>query len=156
MDERTVGRTAPSSPSAILLASAGEPFDKAVIDRALTLAGKSRPVIHVMSIARMWGTALGLQHPGLRPSKQEWQAQAELVANVVKRLEREGFAAKGRVVATRNPAKAIAGEALATKAEVVVMGRRRPSLWSRLQRQDETGRVARRSRVPVEVVELDM
>jgi nucleotide-binding universal stress UspA family protein len=156
MEERTLERTAPSSPVAILLATVGEPFDRAVIDRAVALAGKSRPVIHVMSIARIWGTALGLQHPGLRPSKQEWRTQAELVAEVVKQLERKGFTAKGRVVATRNPAKAIAGEAVATKADVVVMGRRRPTLWSRLQRRDETGRVRRRSRVPVDIVELDM
>jgi nucleotide-binding universal stress UspA family protein len=156
MEERTQERTAPSSPSAILLATVGEPFDKAVIDRAVALAGKSRPVIHVMSIARMWGTALGLQHPGLRPSKQEWRTQAELVADVVKQLERKGFTAKGRVVATRNPAKAIAGEAIATKAEVVVIGRHRPTFWSRLQRRDETGRVARRTRVPVDIVQLDM
>jgi nucleotide-binding universal stress UspA family protein len=156
MEERTPERTAPSSPSAILLATVGEPFPKAVVDRAVTLAGKSRPVIHVLSIARMWGTALGLQHPGLRPSKQEWQVQAELVAEVVKQLERRGFTAKARVVATRNPAKAIASEAVATRADLVVMGRRRPTLWSRLQRKDETGRVARRSRVPVDIVQLDV
>ncbi|HXN01084.1 MAG TPA: universal stress protein [Candidatus Dormibacteraeota bacterium] len=156
MEERTIERTTPSSPSAILLATAGEPFDKAVIERAVALASKGRPMIHVLSIARIWGTALGLQHPGLRPSKQEWQTQAELVAEVVKQLERRGFTAKGRVVATRNPAKAIASEALATRADVVVMGRRRPTLWSRLQRRDETGRVARRSRVPVDIVQMDM
>jgi nucleotide-binding universal stress UspA family protein len=156
MEERTLERTAPSSPAAILLATVGEPFDRAVVERAVTLAEKSRPVIHVMSIARIWGTALGLQHPGLRPSKQEWRTQAELVADVVKQLERKGFTAKGRVVATRNPAKAIASEVVATKADVVVMGRRRATLWSRLQRRDETGRVRRRSRVPVDIVELDM
>jgi nucleotide-binding universal stress UspA family protein len=156
MEERTLERTAPSSPAAILLATVGEPFDRAVVERAVTLAEKSRPVIHVMSIARIWGTALGLQHPGLRPSKQEWRTQAELVADVVKQLERKGFTAKGRVVATRNPAKAIASEVVATKADVVVMGRRRATLWSRLQWRDETGRVRRRSRVPVDIVELDM
>jgi nucleotide-binding universal stress UspA family protein len=156
MEERTLERTAPSSPSAILVATVGEPFPKAVIERTVTLAGKSRPVIHVLSIARVWGTALGLQHHALYPSKQEWQAQAELVAAVVKQLERRGFTAKGRVVATRNPSKAIASEAVATKADLIVMGRHRPTLWSRLQRQDETGRVARRSRVPVDIVDLDM
>ena len=156
MEERSRERTAPASPSTILLATVEDPFDKAVIDRTVTLAGKSRPMIHVMSIARMWGTALGLQHPGLRPSKQEWRTQAELVADVVKQLERRGFTAKGRVVATRNPAKAIAGEALATHADLVVMGRHRPTFWSRLLRQDETGKVVRRSRVPVEIVDLDM
>jgi nucleotide-binding universal stress UspA family protein len=156
MDERGLERPAPSSPSSILLATAGEPFDKPVVDRAVTLAGKSRPAIHVLSIARIWGTALGLQHHALYPSKQEWRVQAELVAEVVKQLERKGFTAKGRVVATRNPAKAIASEAVATGADVVVMGRHRPTLWSRLQRKDETGRVARRTRVRVDIVELDM
>jgi len=156
MEERKRERTAPSSPSVILLATVGEPFDKVVVDRAVTLAGKSHPVIHVLSIARIWGTALGLQHPSLRPSKREWQVQAELVADVVKQLERRGFTSKGRVVATRNPAKAIASEAIATKADVVIMGRHRPTLWSRLQRQDETGRVARRSRIVVDIVQLDV
>src|ERR1700694_169168 len=100
MEERTIERTTPSSPSAILLATAGEPFDKAVIERAVALASKGRPMIHVLSIARIWGTALGLQHPGLRPSKQEWQEQAELVAEGGKQLDRRGFYGKGRGVDT--------------------------------------------------------
>jgi len=56
----------------------------------------------------------------------------------------------------RHPAKAIARDAMATKADLVVTSGRPTTLWSRLLLQDETGRVTRRSRVPIDVVELDM
>ena len=99
----------PSSAPSILVASTGKPIDDRVIDEAARLgrALNPRPVVQVVSIAQVFGTALGLQHPGLYPTKREWKVQADLVAAAVKALERRGFSAKGRVVGSRHPAKAI-------------------------------------------------
>lgn len=65
--------------SRILVASPlGEPFDVRVLDRAFQLVDRRRALVHVLSVARVWGTALGLQHPGLYPSRREWQQQHEI------------------------------------------------------------------------------
>jgi nucleotide-binding universal stress UspA family protein len=146
----------PSSPASILVASAGEAIDRRVIDEARRLAGTlgHRPLMHVISIARVWGTALGLQHPGLYPTKREWKAQTDIVADAVKRLERHGFTAKGRVVGSRHPAKAIANVAAAEGCSAIVIGAAPMSRWRQVLQQDETRKLVRRAKVPVRVVNV--
>jgi len=149
---------APSSTPAILVASTGEAIDRRVVDKAVDLARRlpSRPRVHVLSIARIWGTALGLQHPGLYPTRREWRAQADLVEDAVKALERRGYQAKGRVVGSRHAAKTIAKVAAAEGCAVIVIGASPVSGWRRLLRQDEAANLARRSAVPVHLVDLSM
>jgi nucleotide-binding universal stress UspA family protein len=110
--------------------------------------------MHVLSIARVWGTALGLQHPGLYPTKREWKAQTDIVADAVKRLERHGFTAKGRVVGSRHPAKAIANVAAAEGCSAIVIGAAPMSRWRQVLQQDETRKLVRRAKVPVRVVNV--
>ncbi len=149
---------APSSTHSILVASTGAAIDRRVVDRAVQLADQlpSRPVVHVLSIARIWGTALGLQNPGLYPTRKEWRVQADLVADTVKALERRGFGAKGRVVGTRHPAKTIAKVAAAEGCAAIVIGAVPTSRWRRLLGQDEADWLFRRSAVPVFVVDVSM
>jgi Domain of unknown function (DUF929) len=89
--------------SAVLLASQGLPFSTETVEAALS-AAKGR-MIRVLSTAKIYGTALGLQHPGLLPSKREQEAQREIVAAAIKQIEAAGGKAKGEVIATRDPAK---------------------------------------------------
>jgi nucleotide-binding universal stress UspA family protein len=149
---------APSSTYAIMVASIGEAIDRRVLDRAVQLAGQlpSRPVVHVLSIARVWGTALGLQNPGLYPTRKEWQAQADLVAEAVKVLKRRGFEARGRVVGSRHAAKTIEKLAVGERCEAIVIGAVPQARWRRLLRQDEADNLFRRSAVPVYVVDVSM
>jgi nucleotide-binding universal stress UspA family protein len=153
---RVVPNGDPSSPPSILVASTGAPIDSRVIDEAVSLARSMnpRPMMRVLSIAQVFGTALGLQHPGLFPTKREWRAQADLVAEAVKALERRGLTAKGRVVGSRHAGKAIANVAEAEGCAAIVIAATPLPRWRQLLQQDETRKVVRRSKVPVHVVDV--
>jgi flagellar basal body rod protein FlgF len=95
---------APSGPqAAVLLASPGRPFSHQAVDTAIAMAG-GQP-IRVLTLAKIYGTSLGLQNPGLFPSKRELQEQRDIVADAIARIKRRGGKAQGEVVATRNNAK---------------------------------------------------
>jgi nucleotide-binding universal stress UspA family protein len=137
----------------ILLASEGRPIPDAAIDRVVDLA---RPdgTVRVFTIARVHGTAFGMQSPGLLPTKREWQEQREIVNRAVKRLERKGIEADGHVVGTRKSTKRILQEAKFAGCEAIVMAadpdRNRVTgdfLWSQ-----EPQRVRRKARIPVFLV----
>ena len=70
---------------------------------AITMAG-GQP-IRVLTIAKIYGTSLGLQNPGLFPTKREMQEQRDIAADAIARIKRRGGKARGEVVATRNNAK---------------------------------------------------
>jgi nucleotide-binding universal stress UspA family protein len=146
----------PSSPPSILVASTGTAIGERVIDEAVSLARSMnpRPVMQVLSIAQVFGTALGLQHPGLFPTKREWKAQADLVADAVKALEGRGLSARGRVLGSRHAGKAIANAAAAEGCAAIVIGASPIPRWRQLLQQDETRKVVRRAKVPVHVVDM--
>jgi nucleotide-binding universal stress UspA family protein len=140
--------TAPPLPS-ILLASAGEQFDPTVVDHAITVARGTSSFVHVLSIARIWGTALGIQHPGLFPTKREWQAQLEIVGGAVRTLRHAGLEAKGGVIASRNASKVITRQAGRFGCSAIVVGSRPLPWWMSYLLQDEVWWIVRRSSVPV-------
>ena len=105
-----------------MLASAGEPFDHAVVDHAITVATRTNSFVHVLSTARIWGTSLGIQHPGLFPTKREWQAQLKIVGDAVRALRFAGLEAKGGVIATRNSSKVITRQAGRFGCSAIVVG----------------------------------
>jgi nucleotide-binding universal stress UspA family protein len=146
---------APSSLSAILVASTGEPFDPAVIERAVQISGRHRPVVHVLSIARIFGTALGLQHPGLYPTRKEWRAQGDLVEDAVRAFKLRGFEAHGRVIGSRHAGKAITKAAIEMGCDAIVIGAVPMATWRRMLWQDEAAKVARKAPIPVHLVALD-
>ena len=145
---------APPLPS-ILLASPGSAFDKPVVDHAVKLARSSSSFVHVLSIARIWGTSLGIQHPGLFPTKLEWKAQLEIVGSAVRSLKSAGLEARGGVIASRNPSKVMAREAARLKCSAIVIGWRPLSWWMTYLLQDEVWWLQRRSKVPVVHVPLE-
>jgi nucleotide-binding universal stress UspA family protein len=145
---------APRLPS-ILLASPGGAFERSVVDHAATLARSPRSFVHVLSIARIWGTGLGIQHPGLFPTKREWQAQLEIVGDAVSRLKHAGLEARGGVIASRNPSKVITRQAARLQCSAIVIGWRPLSWWMTYLLQDEVWWVQRRSKVPVVHVPLE-
>jgi nucleotide-binding universal stress UspA family protein len=139
---------APPDPSSItakkiLLASEGREIRSAAVEAAAELADRSRAPVKVFSIARIWGTSLGLPMPGLLPQKREWDAQRDIVTRAVKVLRKRGIEAEGQVVATRRPAKRILREAERSRCDVIVMGAQEPY------------RVLRRARIPVVLVQED-
>jgi universal stress protein family protein len=145
----------PSSPGGILIASTGEPFERIVLDRGVELArGGASQAVHVISTARVFGTALGLQHPGLFPTKREWDIQAGIVADAVRILKKAGLDAKGRVVGTRHPSKVINKEAIAKGCRAIVIGTRPVAPWRKLLWQDDVHLLSRSATMPVHVVML--
>ncbi len=138
----------------ILLASEGRAISDAAIARVVELAAPSGASVHVFSIARVHGVAFGMPNPGLLPSKAEWKAQHQLVADAVKRLRLKGIEADGHVLGTRKSTKRICEEAAKEGCEAIVMAadpdRNRiigDMMWSQ-----EPQRVRRRARMPVFLV----
>ena len=132
----------PTQAAAVLLASPGPAFTPALIARAVTLAG-GEPVA-VISIARIYGSSLGLPNPGLMPTRKELDAQRAQVEAAVAALEREGLRAWGQVAATRRPARTIARAAAARNVGTVVLLTPDVARWRRVVEGDPVGDVRRR------------
>jgi len=132
----------PAQSSAVLIATVGIPIPKAVIRRAVQLSG-GRPVA-VVSIARIYGSSLGLPTPGLLPTRKEMEEQRALVADAIARLERAGVEAWGQVASTRRYAKTIAQAARARGVNDVLVISPDAPRWRRLIEGDTARDVRRR------------
>jgi nucleotide-binding universal stress UspA family protein len=135
----------------VLLASEGRPISGAAIELAARLAKQGGGKVHVFSVARVWGSGLGLPNPGLLPSKGEWDVQKDVVRDAVEALKRLGIDATGQVLATRKATKRILREAARLECGAIVMGADAPRnrvvadlMWSQ-----EPYRVQRKAEVPV-------
>jgi hypothetical protein len=124
---RAVAPSAP--PAAVLLASPGKPLSDQAVDMAITMAG-GQP-IRVLTIAKIYGTSLGLQFPGLLPTKREMQEQRDIVADAIARIKRGGGKARGEVVATRDNAKTFVRAAQRYSVRHVIL---EPAAGGRLRR----------------------
>jgi hypothetical protein len=138
----------------ILLASEGRPIPRAVVEFAGRMAEKAGAEVHVLSIARIWGTSFGLPHPGLLPNKREMQERHDSVAMVVSWLKRHHVVSDGQVSGTRNAAKRILAEARRCRADAIVMAADPQLHWflSNMVWSQEPYRVRRLARVPVYLV----
>jgi hypothetical protein len=140
----------PSQSSAVLIATVGVPIPKAVIRRAGQLGG-GRPVA-VVTIARIWGSSLGLPNPGLLPTRKEMDEQRALVTKAIDDLERSGVEAWGQVASTRRYAKAIAQAARARGVTHVLVVTPDTPRW-RLLIEGDVARDVRRRLAKEAVVE---
>jgi len=134
----------------VLLASEG----RAIPKRAVDYAARFGAPVHVFSIARVWGTSLGLPNPGLLPTRKEWDEQRKRVTTAVKALRKRGIEADGHVLGTRKATKRIVGEAERLGCDAIVMAADAPRgrlvadfLWSQ-----QPYRVRRRAKIPVYLV----
>jgi nucleotide-binding universal stress UspA family protein len=141
----------------ILLASEGRRIPGAAVDLASRLAQQGGGAVHVFSVARVWGTGLGLPNPGLLPSRREWDEQRAVVGDAVKALKRSGVEATGQVLATRRATKRIVREAQRHGCGAIVMAADPPRnrLLADLMWSQEPYRVRRRARIPVYLVTAD-
>jgi nucleotide-binding universal stress UspA family protein len=106
----------------LMVASEGRPISHDVIVQALELARPLKAYVFVLSIARVWGTALGFPNPGLQPNKREWAEQKRIVKEAVSAFEKAGHESNGIVLATRRAAKRISSEAELREMDAIVMG----------------------------------
>lgn len=156
-----IGRrtSAPPDPAtlevqSVLLASEGRAITPSAVEAAARIVRRSNAPVYVFSIARVWGTGLGLPMPGLLPTKAEWDVQNGVVADAVRALRKRGLRAQGRVVGTRQGAKRIVGEAARLGCGAIVMAADPPRnhLLADFAWSQEPYRVRRRARVPVYLV----
>jgi nucleotide-binding universal stress UspA family protein len=138
----------------LLLASEGRRFPSDAVDFAARLALPARAAVHVLSIARVWGTAFGFPNPNLYPSRQEWDAQRDLVTEAVGALKARGLEATGQVIGTRSATRRIVAEARRRGCDAIVMAADPPRHWfvSDFIWSQEPYRVRRRAPVPVYLV----
>lgn len=138
----------------VLLASE----DRDISPEAIALAGKiaerSKAPVHVLVIARIWGTSFGFPNPGLMPNKREWDEQRKKAELAVRTLKDWGLEAHGHVLGTRNAAKKIVEMARVQGCGAIVMTADEPRgrlvgnmIWSQ-----EPYRVRRRADIPVYLV----
>ena len=77
--------------------------------------------VAVLTIAKVHGSGLGVQHPGLLPNKKERDAQVKLIEDAINGLRREGVRADGQVAVTRKFLRTILEVARTRQARFVVM-----------------------------------
>jgi len=112
----------PSQSAAVLIAAPlGDPIPPAAVRAALARSGGG-PVA-VVTIARIYGSSMGLPNPGLLPTRKEMEAQKSQVEVTLRRIEKGGSQAWGQVAASRKPVKTIAQTAKARGARHVIVVR---------------------------------
>jgi hypothetical protein len=131
----------PTQSAAVLVATVGIPVPAAVVRQAVKLSG-GRPVA-VLTIARIYGSSLGLPNPGLLPTKKEMDEQRDIVIKAIARLERSGVEAWGQVASTRRYAKTIARAAVARGVDHVLVVTAEGPRW-RLFIEGDTARDVKR------------
>jgi len=138
----------------VLLASEDRDISPSAISLAARIADRCNAPVHVMIIARIWGTSFGFPNPGLFPNKREWDEQRKKAELAVRALKDWGIEADAHVVGTRNAAKKIVEEARLHGCGAIVMTADEPRgrivgnmIWSQ-----EPYRVRRRANVPVYLV----
>jgi len=145
----------PAGRCGVMLASDGrQGFSPRAVARAAALAGSD--TVAVVTIAKIYGTSLGLPHPGLLPTKDELAERRDWVNRAVRELEKGGATADGQVAATRRAGKKLAAVARARGARVVVIDE--TTVKRRLRRivegdvGSELRRMLRKDGIEVEVV----
>ncbi|HVM85924.1 MAG TPA: universal stress protein [Candidatus Binatia bacterium] len=138
----------------ILLASEGRKISPQAIALAARMARTAGAGVHVLTVARIWGSALGLPHPGLKPTRSELQQQHDLIAETIAALKGKGVAADGEIVSSRSAARRIAREARRHRVGAIVMSADPPRHWliADLLWSQEPYRVRRLADVPVYTV----
>jgi nucleotide-binding universal stress UspA family protein len=138
----------------VLLASEGRPISKAATKFAGRLAENAGADVHVISIARIWGTSFGLPNPGLMPNKRELKEQYDHVECAVAWLKGRNIKVSGQVTGTRNAARRILAEAHSRGADAIVMAADPSQHWfiSGLVWSQEPQRVQRLASIPVYLV----
>jgi hypothetical protein len=132
----------PTQSASVLIATNGLSIPGPVIRRAIQLS--EGDAVAVITIARVYGSALGLPNPGLMPSRRELAAQREIVERAVRALEAGGVRAWGQVAATRRPAKTMAAATRARGAGHVLVVRPEPVRWRQIVEGDLVKDVARK------------
>jgi nucleotide-binding universal stress UspA family protein len=136
----------------VLLVSPSIPFSRETIDKTIALATPQHATITVLGIAKIYGTSLGLPHPGLQPTKTEWELERSIVHEAADELERRGFEVRVALSRARNIPKMIARWGRAKNFHAIVVPEAERPAWRRAIEGDIAREIGRRIDIPVHVV----
>ena len=128
-------------PIIVAVGSAG--LSERMIETVVRLAGtgdRQEAAVTVVHVARVWGTALGIQHPALQPSAGERSAGQDVVVRAALQLHAHGVEAEAVVTSGRDTGKALAATARRAGASAIVVGRSAAGRLSRLLRGPDAAR----------------
>ena len=146
-------RPVPDLPRRILLVSyAASPITADVVRRTVDLATPEHAKITVLGIARVFGTALGLPHPGLKPTPVEWDAQRKVTDDAARDLRAHGFEVLIAMAKARNAPKLIGRWVRAKRFHAVVIPDPERPGWRRRIEGEVTKEIGRYTKVPVHAV----
>jgi hypothetical protein len=112
----------PTQSAAVLIAAPfGDPIPPSAVKNALALS-EGKPVA-VVTVARIYGSSMGLPNPGLLPTRKEMDAQKSQVERTIRLVEKAGVEVWGQVAASRKPVKTVAEVATARGVRHVIVVR---------------------------------
>lgn len=150
---KSAPRPVPDPPRRILLVSfAASPITAEVIRQTVALATPEHAKITVLGIARVFGTALGLPHPGLKPTPLEWEAQRKITQDAADELRLRGFDVLIAMAKGRNAPKLIGRWVRAKRFHAVVIPDPERPGWRRWIEGAPTTEIGRYTKVPVHAV----
>ena len=123
-----------------------------LVQRTLELAGPEHAKITVLGVAKIYGTSLGLPHPGLQPNRIEWQIVRDGVEEAADELRAHGFEVRVGLTRARNIPKMVAKWVQARNFHAVVVSAPDKPRWRALVEGDLAREITRRSGVPVQAV----
>jgi K+-sensing histidine kinase KdpD len=106
----------------------------------------------VLGIAKIYGTAFGLPHPGLQPTKTEWELETTIVHEAADELRRRGFDVRIAMSRARNVPKMIARWGRAKNFHAIVVPEPERPGWRRAIEGQIQNEIGRRCDIPVHVV----
>ena len=145
-------RRFPVPPKRVLLVSNAMPLGPDVLRATIDLAAPEHAKITVLGIARIHGTSLGLPHPGLQPTRLEWEEQQAIVNDAADDLRRRGFDVRVALIRARNAPKMVARWVIARNFHAVVVPDPTRPGWRRFIEGDLAHDIERRCGVPVHPV----
>jgi hypothetical protein len=134
----------PTQSAAVLIAAPmGDPIPAAAVKAALDLSGGE--AVAVVTVARIYGSSLGLPNPGLMPTRKEMTEQKNQVEKAIRMIEKSGSTAWGQVAASRKPVKTIAEAARARGVRhVIVVSTPQVKRWREIVEGDIVRDIARK------------
>jgi K+-sensing histidine kinase KdpD len=145
-------RSFPDPPKRVLLVTVARAPEPELVERARELAGPEHAKITVLGVAKIYGTSLGLPHPGLQPNRVEWQILRDGVEEAADELRAHGFEVRVGLTRARNVPKMIAKWVRARNFHAVVVSAPDKPRWRTLVEGDLGREIHRRCGVPVHAV----
>jgi K+-sensing histidine kinase KdpD len=131
-----------------------DPPPPELIARTIELATPAHATITVVAVARVFGYALGIPHPGLQPNRHELEVYRSAANDAADRLTAAGFEVRVAMSKARNAPKMISRWATTKRFHAIVVADPERPGWRRKVEGDLAKEIHRRCGVPVYAVPI--